>query len=153
MVVRPLVKELQATGNEWDGRLAASVWPFFIFYYFFSSIVLFNIIVAILLDEFICAASVDKFARRTHVQTEMPLDPILEILSGFSMPSELHLSISTLFTLFDSDVQGSISFVKMRQGLERLAGDNECACLSGEDWDVITGLQSEKLSSMRKTKD
>ena len=48
-----------------NGALAASVWPFFISYYVLTSVVLFNVIVAILLDELILATSADKFSRRS----------------------------------------------------------------------------------------
>ena len=55
-IVRPLVDVLLVSQVDSEQSLAWTVWPFFVSYYFLSSIVLFNIIVAILLDEFISAA-------------------------------------------------------------------------------------------------
>ena len=74
LIVRRLSRALQDTADaagtgteEGDAAaaLAASVWPFFISYYVLTSVVLFNVIVAILLDELILATSADKFSRRS----------------------------------------------------------------------------------------
>ncbi len=109
-------------------------------YYFVSSIVLFNIIVAILLDEFINATAADKFDRRaTTMSTDMALDWVLTVLSGFSTPRELHRSIQTLFTLFDNEDENFISFINLGDGLERIRPSQEGTHkLTREDWETIT---------------
>jgi hypothetical protein len=48
-VVRPLSQVLRETAGPDEDNYAWSVWPFFISYYILSSVVLFNVIVAILL--------------------------------------------------------------------------------------------------------
>ena len=140
-VVRPLVHELQYSDDESEKSLAGSVWPFFVSYYFVSSIVLFNIIVAILLDEFINATATDKFQRReTGAHLDMALDWVLVILAGFSTPGELKRSIQTLFKLFDNEDQDCISFCKLQEGLERIRphGVSHHIELTRDDWEHIT---------------
>jgi len=139
-VVRLVHKELITSEDPSDRALASSVWPFFVSYYFVSSIVLFNIIVAILLDEFINATAADKFDRRaTTMSTDMALDWVLTVLSGFSTPRELHRSIQTLFKLFDNEDENFISFINLRDGLERIRPSQEGTHkLTREDWETIT---------------
>ena len=104
------------------------MWPFFVSYYFISSIVLFNVIVAILLDEFILAASADKFSRRSHdSHIDKPLDPVLAVLSTFAMPSELDRSIHLLFRLFDKEDAGRIGFLHLQEGLDRLRDEEDAS--------------------------
>ena len=140
-VVRPLQQELKDSDDKSEHSLADSVWLFFVSYYFMSSIVLFNIIVAILLDEFINATATDKFLQReTGAHMDMALDWVLMILAGFSTPGELQRSIQALFKLFDNEDQDYISFHQMQEGLERIRpnGTSHHIELTRDDWEHIT---------------
>ena len=141
-VVRPLAADLMTSDDFADESLARSVWPFFVSYYFVSSIVLFNIIVAILLDEFINATAADKFQRRaTTMNTNMALDWVLTVLAGFSTPSEFHRSVQTLFRLCDNEDQNYLSFQDLCDGLRRICPpekDGHVLELTLDDWEHIT---------------
>lgn len=141
-VVRPLNQVLKEAAESGEGEdISWTVWPFFISYYITTSVVLFNVIVAILLDELILATSADKFSRRNTCPDNMqPLDLVLSIISAFSGPSELDKSIHMLFNLFDIEDQGFISFDQFREGLERMQheSDQPAVHVSVEDWDGLT---------------
>ena len=108
-VVKPL--------SEMHGKNDVDVsYPFFMSYYFLSSIVLFNIIVAVLLDEFISAATLSKFEQRMERSKGMAmvLEPLLSPLSAFRTPFDLERSITAVFNVLDEEDKGSLSFVELQ---------------------------------------
>jgi len=136
-----------ACGDSW---VTGVVWPitqkgnksaylFFVSYYMVTSMIIFNIIIAILLDEFISTAAQEKNNRLIGLYKafEMPLDPLLTVLSSFSTPRELKDSIDDIFTVLDDDDQGKLSYTGLRDGLYRL-NLGRAIELSPEDWFILT---------------
>jgi Ca2+-binding EF-hand superfamily protein len=131
-VVRPL-SEMHG-----DGDYDIS-YPFFMSYYFISSIVLFNIIVAVLLDEFISAATLSKLEQRMD-RTKgmaMALEPLLSPLSAFRTPYDLERSINAVFDVLDQEDKGVLSFADFQTGLANLATDPPIE-ISKDDWNLMT---------------
>ena len=60
------------------------------------------------------------------------LDPVLEMLSGYSSPSDLVDSIRAVYARLDVDNNGSLSYMEMREGLSKLIPG---LYFSQEDWD------------------
>ena len=140
-VVRPMMRDD-------DGELKSSyfgqVFPvlFFISYYTIISVVLFNIVVAILLDEFMQAATDAKEKLKqqrvaAHFGTEMTLDPLLKKLNEFATPGELTLMIDNLYKVLDIDDNGSVAFEEMRVGLRNIKHDPPML-ITHEDWNLLT---------------
>ena len=92
-------------------------------------IVVVNIVLAVLLDEFLKAADKEKYetfmerhitdGSASHFQG--PLDPFLEYISQFYNWDELLARILEAFRLFDTDRDGEIDFDDVSEGLRRLA--------------------------------
>ena len=92
-------------------------------------IVVVNIVLAVLLDEFLKAADKEKYetfmerhitdGSASHFQG--PLDPFLEYISQFYNWDELLARILEAFRLFDTDHDGEIDFDDVSEGLRRLA--------------------------------
>ena len=106
-------------------------------------IILFNIIVAVLLEGFLGA--IQRAEREENRQQEReamqraagPLDPLLASLANFSSPTHLDSQIRLLFQLMDVDDSGSLSFHEMQEGMESLPLSPN-VILSIEDWDSLT---------------
>lgn len=101
--------------------------------------ILFNIVVAILLDEFIHCAASEKKARQMELykSLEMPLDPLLKVLSTFSTPLELNECTTDIFVLLDEKDRGLLTFTEFEEGLQNLNLARPIQ-LSAEDWYILT---------------
>ena len=107
----------------------AQVAAFFLSYILIVMIVVVNIVLAVLLDEFLKAADKEKYetfmerhitdGSASHFQG--PLDPFLEYISQFYNWDELLARILEAFRLFDTDNDGEIDFDDVSEGLRRLA--------------------------------
>jgi len=77
----------------------ANIYVYVHSYYIIISIVLFNIVVAILLDEFMSAADTAKSKKKLSNLNVMKytLDPLLAKMSEFTTPSELTSMIENLY--------------------------------------------------------
>ena len=136
-----------ASGDSWVTEV---VWPiaqqsnksaflFFVAYYLVTAMIIFNIIIAILMNEFMSTAAQEKNKRLISLYKafEMPLDPLLTVLSSFSTPRELKDSIDDIFTVLDDDDEGKLSYTCLRDGLHRL-NLGRAIELSPEDWYILT---------------
>ena len=120
---------------------------FFVTYFLLVSVVIMNVVVAVLIDAFSKAISEDEEeARRESEIAERqklagPLDPLLATLANFTTLSHLRLQIELLFAMLDSNHDDLISFQEMRYGFESLEIYNPPIRISVEDWDEITNKQ------------
>jgi hypothetical protein len=116
---------------------------FFSSYTVMVGIILFNIIVAVLLEGFLGAIQDkereerDKLERQARMRQAMALDPLLATLANFSSPSHLSSQIKLLFQLLDVDDSCTLSFSEIQQGMEALPLSPK-VILSIEDWDALT---------------
>ena len=116
---------------------------FFSSYTVMVGIILFNIIVAVLLEGFLGAIQGkereerDRIERQARMRQAMALDPLLATLANFSSPSHLSSQIKLLFQLLDVDDSCTLSFSEIQQGMEALPLSPKVV-LSIEDWDALT---------------
>ena len=86
------------------------------------SLVLVNIIIAVLLDEFLTtmaksrAITAEVNSKETDTDAHY-LDPLMEVLSRFQSLDDLIESIELIFTRLDADGSGTIGFFEISDGL------------------------------------
>ncbi len=117
---------------------------FFITFQLLVSYVLMNIVMAVLLDEFIASSS---RARAAHLAADSkarawqgmgPLDPLLETLVQFIPKHAMEQKLQVLFELIDEDGSGSVDLAELQQGLTRM----ELLPQSGQDDDDLEALMA-----------
>jgi hypothetical protein len=116
---------------------------FFSSYVVIVGIVLFNIIVAVLLEGFLGAIQQSEREEAAKEEKEAmqraagALDPLLATFAHFQSPQHLESEIHLLFRMLDVDDSGSLSFHEMQQGLESLPLKPP-VIMSIEDWEALT---------------
>jgi hypothetical protein len=84
-----------------------------------------NIVVAVLLDEFVNTTqqSKDELAAKAMLGIRVfhPLDPLLEKLLQFTTESDLCAKIQSLYGMLDQDDNGGIGYVELQEGLRKLS--------------------------------
>jgi len=102
---------------------------FFLSYILFAGVVLINIVVAVLLDEFITSVAAERaeFDREQKEQQQTtvfrdrgPLDPVLDTIAHYGTAEDLTARIEALFQSLDVDESGKLSFREMWRGLQKL---------------------------------
>eukprot|EP00802_Teleaulax_amphioxeia_P003793 Tamp_03796.p1 GENE.Tamp_03796~~Tamp_03796.p1 ORF type:complete len:550 (+),score=64.90 Tamp_03796:1674-3323(+) len=98
---------------------------FFVSYMLLVFLVLVNIVLAVLLDEFLKAADEEKKSMSASVnhkqgQEATALDPFLEQLSHFFTSVELEKYIQTTFKFLDSNDDKKLSFAEIAEGFRML---------------------------------
>ncbi|EKX43249.1 hypothetical protein GUITHDRAFT_110665 [Guillardia theta CCMP2712] len=151
-----------ATGDAWGSIISRSLFNydlahqshdfgvgfFFVSYMLLVGLVLMNIVVAVLLDEFITMVEREREEARAKFQSETmkqlhiddlagPLDPLLPSLMTFTTSEDLTNRISNLYQRLDLDENGSLSFKEFQQGLARLKLKKNIR-LSLEDFEALT---------------
>jgi voltage-gated sodium channel len=138
------------TGDAWATEVMKSTMPegtldptaviFFVSFMLVGNLVLINIVIAVLLDEFLTtlsrsrdetsrAAGLERSIAESHV-----LDPMLEVLSQYRSRADLRQSIVALFERMDSDASGYVGFEEMTQ---MFSMQQMNIYFSQEDWDEI----------------
>ena len=139
------------TGDSWAADIMKSTMPddgtidvtsaiFFVSFMLIGHLVLINIVIAVLLDEFLTtlskaredsnrAAALEYASHETHV-----LDPLLEVLVQYRSRGDLRHSIVALFERIDADASGYVSFDEMCATLSKLMMN---IYFSQLDWDEI----------------
>ena len=142
------------TGDSWasqisrtmfdPGQTSVNISMFFVTYITFASIVLLNVIIAVLLDEFagfVAAeqreAGLKKIAQQRITCVLGVLDPLLKTLTSFVDDGDLTLKIDQWFKELDTDQNGGVSFEELRSGIKRLAG-GKTLHLTRDEFDVIS---------------
>lgn len=143
------------SGDSWASDVARSLFQkgqtdhlvalFFITYLFIATIVLLNVVVAVLLDEFISAVTREKEEKERLMAIEERkkkvtgiLDPLTKTLKNFEDESDLINKIDEMYARLDVDGSGGLDFEEFRTGIRTFPG---CANvnLTEEDFDIVTG--------------
>ena len=118
---------------------------FFVSYVLIVGIVLMNIVVAVLLDEFITTVEREK-QDKAHAEelkamedrvSHAPLDPVIETLINFVTVEDLKTKIADLYERFDPDESGTVDLDEINHGLRKLPLPRPVR-LSPEDYEEIT---------------
>jgi len=109
-----------------------------------ANIVLMNVVVAVLLDEFISSVGREKDAAAFITELENAkrritgvLDPITMQLTGFESTENLGERVDELYTQLDRDGSGGLNFVEFKQGVNELPGFSSIH-MTQPDFDCIT---------------
>jgi voltage-gated sodium channel len=144
---------LGAIAGEQDGEVCAFEWGvafFFLSYIMVVMVVIVNIVLAVLLDEFLKAAEVEKQQDLLHehatdpqvvshiAKLTKPIDPFLSCLAEFTTSSSLRESIEDAFHHFDSDDDGLIDWSDLNAGLRSMAFGKGKTTLTIEDFAELT---------------
>ena len=132
-----------------------SVAIFFVSYIFIAGIVLFNVVVAVLLDEFIKFLSLEKDREAATREAELEkmrvtgcLDPLTKTLVLFEDQKELESMIHGIYHRLDTDDSGGLNFEEFREGLKHMTLKDEtsqmrCGPTDGihitpDDFEILT---------------
>jgi hypothetical protein len=119
---------------------------FFVSYILIVVTVVLNVVLAVLLDEFLKAQDQDEREKALEEkqlddvlarQLSHPLDPLLKHLSEFHNSDEMAMRIQQAFDALDYNKNGVIDFLEVKVGLERLNLRPKIKLLE-EDWRDIT---------------
>jgi hypothetical protein len=117
---------------------------FFISYMLIGSVLLLNVVVAVLLDEFIANVVREKEAAEAAAEEIRAkrrimgvLDPITLSLTGFQDAADLKDKCDVIFDQLDTDQGNSLSFLEFRNGIKNLPG-TENIHLTLDDFELIT---------------
>lgn len=143
------------TGDAWGSYVTRSLWIdgktswngfvsfFFISYVLLVGIILVNIVVAVLLDEFISSVFWDKQRKKqeeldkAEKVVEGVLDPLLRVLVHFNSPDDLALHIKELFAMLDTNENGVLDYAELRDGLHKLKLASPIE-LTPDDYEMLT---------------
>jgi len=132
-VVRPLFK---------DGKTEPGVAFFFLSYILIASVMMLNVVVAILLDEFIRCVTAEKDAELALLEEERDrkklkgsLDAVSKNLIDFEDSMDLDAKINKMYSEFDEDLDGAVSFVEFRQGVSSLHNIH----FTRDDFEALSG--------------
>ena len=122
---------------------------FFVLVFLMIGVVLMNVVIAILLDEFLTTVAKEKLLQRKREMIEksrsnitigsdrrQPLDPLLAGLVTFTTEEDLLSKIGAIYEAMDLDESGSMSLEELNAGL-KLFSLGQQVQLSTEDWDIL----------------
>ena len=121
-----------------------SIAIYFVTYYALATVVLLNVVVAVLLDEFITSMreEEEELAAEERQLRELGryrgvLDPVTASLCAFEDKSHLCNQIDKLYERLDLDGNGGVDFEELQKGMGRLPGGAKVH-ITRDDFDVIT---------------
>jgi hypothetical protein len=151
-----------STGDSWAssitrGLIASNpnmpdwaVHTFFVVFFLIVGVVLMNVVVAILLDEFLSTVAREKAEQRKSEMFEksmsnitivgdrqQPLDPLLAGLVTFATEQGLLSKIADIYETMDVDEAGSMSREKINAGLKLFSLGGQVQ-LSSDDWEILS---------------
>ena len=112
-----------------QGFLDPSAVVFFVSFMLIGAMVLVNIVVAVLLDEFLNAMAQNRNQAVEQADVDgkwsgyfdmHSLDPLMEQLTHFKSAKDLDESISSIFSKCDVNKNGELSFLELHEGLKAL---------------------------------
>ena len=144
-IVRPLLDEFSE--NKAEKTLTAL---FFVSYVMIVGVVLMNIVIAVLLNDFISMVEHEK-AEARHQELERkekerllnssgegPLDKLITGLLNFTTQDDLRRRIFNLYQRLDLDDSGAIDLNELNAGLRKLDPNGSAMHLSQDDFNVLT---------------
>jgi hypothetical protein len=139
-----------ASGESWttymhnmkgkDGNVTTPVALFFVSFTILVSIVALNIIVAVLLENFVSSMNKHDATQRIseeareHHKCAAALDPLLATLANFNSPQHFKSQLDLLFCLWDVDDNGTLDYEEMKLGLQRLGYVPQIR-MNPDDWE------------------
>eukprot|EP00960_Hanusia_phi_P058911 764013-Hanusia_phi.AAC.1 len=160
------------TGDSWasavsrslldDGTVTTSrdMWvaTFFVSYALLAGVFLINVVVAVLLDEFISSLQAGKDAAQAAKVEEEDrkkkarrsggvLDPLTAHLSHFVSEKDLTSRISETYERLDTDGSGGLNFEEFQKGLKKLPTSSPIHLLE-DDYEILT--ENGKLCNTQK---
>ena len=125
---------------------------FFVRYIFIAGIVLFNVVVAVLLDEFIKFIGFEKDREAAEREAELEkmrvtgcLDPLTKTLVLFEDENDLISRIHAIYNRLDVDDSGGLNFEEFRTGLKYITLKDETTGaqidgvhLTHDDFEILT---------------
>jgi voltage-gated sodium channel len=130
-----------------DGAVDTAVAFFFVSYVLVASIVLVNIVVAVLLDEFIASVTARKEAEERQQAQEREtewdekritgvLDPLTSSLTLFNDNEDLTNMVANLFSKLDVDGSGGLTYEEFKERVKKVTPTP--VFLNHDDFDIIT---------------
>jgi len=151
-IARPLFRGADSTCSYRDPRTGDCVFDmtvavFFLSYILIVVIVVVNVVLAVLLDEFLKAANKEKYVRFMQMHTTdgtasqyvSVLDPFLRYFVDCYDSWEMKERVDEVFQVFDVLNRGYLDFRDLREGLQRLPLYPRVT-ISEEDWRDMTQL-------------
>uniref|UniRef100_A0A7S0NDF1 EF-hand domain-containing protein n=1 Tax=Hanusia phi TaxID=3032 RepID=A0A7S0NDF1_9CRYP len=145
-----------STGDSWrdatrtlflsSNDFSASIALFFTSYVIIAGIVLINVVIAVLIDEFSGSVAKEKEARKRQTLHTLdsvissysgPIDPLLYSLIHYNTNEDLSKKIQQLFDFLDADDSNFLSFSEIEQGL-RMMKIGSRMHFSLEDYEELT---------------
>jgi hypothetical protein len=130
-----------------DGLRSAWVAMFFVSYMLVVGTVLVQIVVAVLLDEFMNCVAKEKqemkaakdAAENAHKRPNPgPLDPLLETMLDYTTTEDLNDKIDFCFSKLDLSENGAVSLEEFNEGLKRMLPSDIKVKMKDADWNFIT---------------
>jgi hypothetical protein len=130
-----------------DGLRSAWVAMFFVSYMLVVGTILVQIVVAVLLDEFMNCVAKEKedmkaakdAAENAHKRPiPGPLDPLLETMLDYTTTEDLNDKIDFCFSKLDLSENGAVSLEEFNEGLKRMLPSDSKVRLTDADWDLVT---------------
>ena len=125
---------------EHKGEMDSEVAAFFTSYFLIAAVTLLNVVVAVLLDEFVTAVQAEKDAdaeeqrRQTALEKNRGvLDPVTHSLIEYEDDEDLNARIDRQYMKLNSDFSDGLTFQEFRSGLKKLD-----IHLTQDDWDILT---------------
>ncbi|MGB1600812.1 MAG: ion transporter, partial [Promethearchaeia archaeon] len=130
--------------NHNGGKTNYAIAFFFISYILICSVMLLNVVIAVLLDEFISSVTREREEEQRLAEIEInkrkvvgPLDPLTKDLITFEDEGDLSKKVAYLYHKLDEDASGGLNFDEFQHGLKLLKANIH---LTREDFDIVTGL-------------
>ena len=128
---------------EEQGEMDSKVATFFATYYLVASVTLLNVVVAVLLDEFVQAVSQEKEhkeerrrqARAQELHTGV-IDPVTRSLVEYEDDDDLNARIDAVYMRLDTDGDddaGGLTFTKFQRGLKKMD-----IHMTQDEWEILT---------------
>ena len=122
---------------------------FFVTFFLIVGMVLMNVFVAILLDEFLGTIAQEKAEKKRaerlereyevnmlHVERMWPLDPLMAVLVLYTTDHDLITKIAGIYERMDLDKSGSLSLQELNRGLQHLNFGSGVQ-ISAEDFELF----------------
>lgn len=134
-----------------NGVLRLTDTIFFVSFIVLAGIIILNVVVALLLDEFVVRAEKVQQEKADATGEELArvsfLDPLLAQLAGFKSTADLEHRILFLFSKLDVDECGFLDFQSLRAGLHKLNYSPRIDMSEGDFLEVLRGLRRDDVDT------
>ena len=143
------------TGDSWASAITRSLYPlegppnhsmnfFFVSYVLIGGTVLLNVVLTVLLDEFLKAVQLEKEQKQEELEAELEacrvhgvLDPLIESLRSFTDNNDLKAKIASTFDTIDEDKSGGLNYEEFSHAIGKLPLPAPIH-ITRDDFDCIT---------------